>query len=76
MVDRLLPGLAAQQKGTTARGYSNKTSLVQFCVKLCNEVFVWEVCTEFFLKIAILNNIIFSKGRELYAWGYEIHYFM
>ena len=48
MVDRLLPGLAAQQKGTAARGYSNKTSLVQFCVKLCNEVFVWEVCTESF----------------------------
>ena len=27
-VDRLLTGLAAQQKGTTARWYSNKTSLV------------------------------------------------
>ena len=27
MVDRLLTGLAAQQKGTTARWYSNKTSL-------------------------------------------------
>ena len=26
-VDRLLTGLAAQQKGTTARWYSNKTSL-------------------------------------------------
>ena len=28
-VDRLLTGLTAQQKGTTARWYSNKTSLVQ-----------------------------------------------
>ena len=28
-VDRLLIGLPAQQKGTTARWYSNKTSLVQ-----------------------------------------------
>ena len=27
MLDRLLTGLAAQQKGTTARWYSNKTSL-------------------------------------------------
>ena len=28
MVDRLLTGLTAQQKGTTARWYSNKTSLI------------------------------------------------
>ena len=28
-VDRLLSGLTARQKGTTARWYSNKTSLVQ-----------------------------------------------
>ena len=28
-VDRLLTGLTAQQKGTTARWYSNKTSLSQ-----------------------------------------------
>ena len=27
-VDRLVTGLTAQQKGTTARWYSNKTSLV------------------------------------------------
>ena len=27
-LDRLLTGLTAQQKGTTARWYSNKTSLV------------------------------------------------
>ena len=27
--DRLLTGLSAQQKGTTARWYSNKTSLVR-----------------------------------------------
>ena len=35
-VDRLLTGLAAQQKGTTARWYSNKTSLVYipFCQAL------------------------------------------
>ena len=29
-VDRLLTGLTAQQKGTTARWYSNKTSLFMF----------------------------------------------
>ena len=29
-VDRLLTGISAQQKGTTARWYSNKTSL--FCL--------------------------------------------
>jgi len=29
-VDRLLTGLTAQQKGTTAQWYSNKTSLVAF----------------------------------------------
>ena len=28
-VDRLLTGLTAQQKGTTARWYSNKTSLIK-----------------------------------------------
>ena len=35
-VDRLLTGLTAQQKGTTARWYSNKTSLVYipFCQAL------------------------------------------
>ena len=30
MVDRLLIGLAVQQKGTTARWYSSKTSLSDF----------------------------------------------
>ena len=30
MVDRLLTGLAVQQKGTTARWYSSKTSLSDF----------------------------------------------
>ena len=29
-VDRLLTGLTAQQEGTTARWYSNKTSLVKY----------------------------------------------
>ena len=29
-VDKLLTGLTAQQKGTTARWYSNKTSLAEF----------------------------------------------
>ena len=35
-VDRLLSGLTAQLKGTTAQWYSNKTSLYQllfFCIK-------------------------------------------
>ena len=30
MVDRLLTGLTAQQKGTTAQWYSNKTFLLDF----------------------------------------------
>ena len=34
-VDRLLTGLTAQQKGTTARWYSNKTSLF---IKIRNEI--------------------------------------
>jgi len=32
VVDRLLAGLTAQQKGTTARWYLNKTSLI-YCIK-------------------------------------------
>ena len=35
-VDRLLSGLTAQQKGTTARWYSNKTSLD---IKHCHFIF-------------------------------------
>ena len=39
-VDRLLTGLTTQQKGTTARWYSNKTSLYSIKVSLiiCTEV--------------------------------------
>ena len=39
MVDRLLTGLTAQQKGTTAQWYSNKKSLKQniFFEKLCGK---------------------------------------
>ena len=37
-VDRLLTGLIAQLKGTTARWYSNKTSLVLFSDKGVNMV--------------------------------------
>ena len=33
-VDRLLTGLTAQQKGTTARWYSNKTSL-HYLLPIC-----------------------------------------
>ena len=32
-VDRLLTGLTAQQKGTTARWYSNKTSLCNILLR-------------------------------------------
>ena len=43
-VDRLQTGLTAQQKGKTARWYSNKTSLVVFLyiysiIKFINEFF-------------------------------------
>ena len=33
-VDRLLTGISAQQEGTTARGYSNKTSLFLYFLKI------------------------------------------
>ena len=36
--DRLLSGLTAQQKGTTARRYSNKTSLPEFSPKLLEQL--------------------------------------
>ena len=38
MVDRLLTGLTAQQRGTTARWYSNKTSLILIVQGLTHEV--------------------------------------
>ena len=38
-VDRLLTGISAQQKGTTARWYSNKTSL------FCQLIFLGTPCT-------------------------------
>ena len=38
-VDRLLTGLTAQQKGTTARWYSNKTSL---CMYVQGAIKNWE----------------------------------
>ena len=37
-VDRLLTGLTAKQKGTTARWYSNKTSLLFSFLNLCSIV--------------------------------------
>ena len=37
MVDRLLTGLIAQQKGTTARWYSNKTSLSVVYLKVATK---------------------------------------
>ena len=39
-VDRLLTGLTAQQKGTTARWYSNKTSLyfIHFTVRYITSI--------------------------------------
>ena len=37
-VDRLLPGLTAQQKETTARWYSNKTSLWKDQVKFIKQI--------------------------------------
>ena len=45
-VDRLLTGQAAQPKGTTARWYSNKTSLYFFLEKfhVFNDLFVCKVC--------------------------------
>ena len=36
-VDRLLTGLTAQQKGTTARWYSNKTALFTISTKTFNK---------------------------------------
>ena len=43
-VDRLLTGQTAQQKGTTAQWYSNKTSLYEYnyiiCLSYCQEYVV------------------------------------
>ena len=44
-VDRLLTGLTAQQKGTTARWYSNKTSLI---IKGC--LIILEFLVDIYLK--------------------------
>ena len=43
-VDRLLNGLTVQQKGTTARWYSNKTSQCMFYLSTIEQLDQLEVC--------------------------------
>ena len=54
MVDRLLTGLTAQQKGTTAWLYSNKTSLLSYTDKsLLIQLYILSNC---YAKIFYINN--------------------
>ena len=52
-VDRLLTGLTAQQKGTTARWYSNKTSLT----KVLSFTFDFYI---FIVDVALFVLIVFN----------------
>ena len=64
MVDRLLSGLPAQQKGTTARWYSNKTSLIQCTIReggrKQNHVLFLFFATSHFPKIS-LESLVQSR---------------
>ena len=64
--DRLLTGLTAQQKGTTARWYSNKTSLIK--IILLKILFVKEnefkVMVKYYMVLFSPRYIIYS-GRML-----------
>ena len=48
-VDRLLTGLTVQQKGTTARWYSNKTSLVS--IQISKQEFISSVAKNWPLQL-------------------------
>ena len=54
-VDRLLTGLTAQQKGTTARWYSNKTSLI-YNILMVNFVLYLQKSTMTFLQMTLHSS--------------------
>ena len=61
-VDRLLTGLTAQQKGTTARWYSNKTFLLMiiFPIAQIKSMFVYITLTQSLHKEAYVFCMPFS----------------
>ena len=54
MVDRLLTGPTAQQKGTTVRWYSNKTTLFK-----TKQYFIWS--NKAINVLYLLGNCIYTK---------------
>ena len=62
-VDRLLTGLTAQQKGTTARCYSNKTTLSAILIiyELIPEVPQFIHCFDFVVIIFLMNLKCLTK---------------
>ena len=58
-VDRLLAGLTAQQKGTTARWYSNKTSLVKNsnAVMAYHYLIVWNSPHSYYVILLLLHAV-------------------
>ena len=73
-VDRLLTGLNAQQKGTTARWYSNKTSLI--CIFLCFVNFSWKyiVPRRFSSNTKILIILISQLQHEIESFHRSNHF--
>ena len=68
-VDRLLTGLTAQQKGTTARSYSNKTSLI-YNILMVNFVLYLQKSTMTFLQMTLhssaCKNVTFKVFRTAF----------
>ena len=54
-VDRLLTGPTAQQNGTTALWYSNKTSL-----------YLWKICHEVSFVYYILSTAVYKDAKGWY----------
>ena len=87
-VDRLLNGLTAQQKGTTARWYSNKTSLLEkyskknsiqylkldWSKEICIAFIGWSLMLETFPSL-ILNNCLWLPiiGVDLLSLAIYFH---
>ena len=63
-VDRLLTGLTAQQKGTTARWYSNKTSLTTFHHTYRSDYFK-KNCSDHLFEIGRIYKITLIEKKSL-----------
>ena len=68
MVDRLLTGLAAQQEGTTARWYSNKTSLFKTFFNNQKKIKVPGENLDIYIQIKNAN-----KMRKLFTFSYSVY---